>query len=269
MTSSISVRLRARDRELVESRKEILARSQDLEMTNQRLSRVDAERTRFMLLVTHELRAPVSTIHTCAEVALAGHASPEAIRDILRRIRNRSGEMCDLIGDLLRLTRAREEASHDQVLEAVQQGEVLRSIVELMKAEAHNKDLFLSVDAEPDLPPVLANPDRLKLVWTNLISNAIKYTEPGGIVAVALKQVDGQLVATVRDTGIGILPEDHERIFEEFYRANNARMTCPVGTGVGLAIVQRIVRNYGGRIWVESEPGLGSKFTFTLPLAEP
>jgi signal transduction histidine kinase len=81
--------------------------------------------------------------------------------------------------------------------------------------------------------------------------------------------VDGQLLATVRDTGIGIPPEDQERIFEEFYRANNARMTCPVGTGVGLAIVQRIIRNYGGQIWVESEPGLGSKFTFTLPLAEP
>ena len=265
LTSSISVKLRARDRELVESSQSILAKSKELELANRRLRKVDAERTRFMLMVTHELRAPISTIHTSAEVALAGHASPEAVRDILQRIKTRSGELCELIGDLLRLARTREEASRDEQLGPVQPAEVLRSVVELMQTEAHSKDLFLSVDIDPDLAPVRANRERLKLVWTNLLSNAIKYTEPGGIIAVAIKRTDEHLVATVRDTGIGILPEDQERIFEEFYRANNARTTCPVGTGVGLAIVQRIVENYGGKIWVESEPGLGSKFTFTLP----
>jgi two-component system phosphate regulon sensor histidine kinase PhoR len=137
-----------------------------------------------------------------------------------------------------------------------------------MQTEAHSKDLFLSVDIDPDLAPVRANRERLKLVWTNLLSNAIKYTEPGGIVAVALKRADEHLVATVRDTGIGIPPDEQDRIFEEFYRASNARMICPVGTGVGLVIVQRIVENYGGKIWVESEPGLGSKFTFVLPWAD-
>ena len=265
MTSSISDRLRRRDRELLESSQATLAKSQELEMANARLRRVDAERTRFMLLVTHELRAPISTIHTCVEVALASHTSPEAVRDILTRIKRRTGELCELIGDLLRLTRAREEASRDEEVGPVHAGDVLENVVELMKTEAHTKDLFLSVDIESDLAPIQANPDRLKLVWTNLLSNAIKYTEPGGIVAVALKQADGHLVATVRDTGIGIPSEDQDRIFEEFYRSNNARITCPVGTGVGLAIVQRIIENYGGRIWVDSELGLGSKFTFTLP----
>jgi signal transduction histidine kinase len=246
-----------------------MSKSQELELANERLRRVDAERTRFMLLVTHELRAPISTIHTCVEVALAKHTSPEAVRDILERIKRRTGELVDLIGDLLRLTRAREEASRDEELELIQSAEVLQNVVDLMRTEAHSKDLFLSVDIDPDLRAVRVNPERLKLVWTNLLSNAIKYTEPGGIVAVALKQADGQLVATVRDTGIGIAHEDQKRVFEEFYRANNARMACPVGTGVGLAIVQRIIENYGGTISVESEPGLGSKFTFTLPAGEP
>ena len=267
MTSSISVRLRARDRELVESSRDILAKSQELEAANRRLRRVDAERTRFMTLVTHELRAPISTIHTCAEVALAENTSPEAVRDILRRIKRRTGELVELIGDLLRLTRAREEASREEEIGLTQPAEVLESVVELMQTEAHSKDLFLSMDIDPSLVPVRANPERLKLVWTNLLSNAIKYTEPGGIVSVALKQANDHLVATVRDTGIGIPPEDQERIFEEFYRASNARMSCPVGTGVGLAIVQRIIENYGGEIWVESELGLGSKFTFVLPTA--
>jgi signal transduction histidine kinase len=229
---------------------------------------VDAERTRFMLLVTHELRAPISTIHTCVEVALAGHTSPEAVRDILQRIKRRTGELCELIGDLLRLARAREEASRDEQVSPVEPAEVLKNVVELMQTEAHSKDLFLSLDIDPDLALVRANRERLKLVWTNLLSNAIKYSEPGGIVAVALKRADEHLVATVRDTGIGIPPEDQDRIFEEFYRASNARMACPIGTGVGLAIVQRIIENYGGKIWVESEPGLGSKFSFILPWAD-
>jgi signal transduction histidine kinase len=268
MTSSISLRLRERDRELVQSSQAVLTKSLELEAANERLRRVDAERTRFMLLVTHELRAPISTVHTCVEVALAGHTSPEAIRDILQRIKRRTGELCDLIGDLLRLTRAREEASRAAQAQPVEPAEILENVVDLMKTEAHSKDLFLSVDIDPDVGPVWANSDRLKLVWTNLLSNAIKYTEPGGIVAVALKQSDDHLVATVRDTGIGIPHGDHERIFEEFYRAPNARISSSVGTGVGLAIVQRIVENYGGSIWVESEEGLGSKFTFVLPRVE-
>jgi two-component system phosphate regulon sensor histidine kinase PhoR len=100
------------------------------------------------------------------------------------------------------------------------------------------------------------------------LSNAIKYTEPGGIVAVVLRQTPEHLVGTVRDTGIGIPPEDQQRVFEEFYRAENARDLSPIGTGVGLAIVRRIIDNWEGTISVESELGLGSKFTLILPRAD-
>jgi two-component system phosphate regulon sensor histidine kinase PhoR len=85
---------------------------------------------------------------------------------------------------------------------------------------------------------------------------------------VSVGQDPEHVIGTVRDTGIGIPPEDRQRIFEEFYRAENARAVCPVGTGVGLAIVQRIIESWGGRIWVDSEVGLGSKFTFSLPRAD-
>jgi signal transduction histidine kinase len=268
MTSSISARLRDRNQELLQSHQSTLAKSRELEVVNRRLRRLDAERTRFMTLVTHELRAPISTIHTCVELALAGFVSPDQVRDILKRVKRRTADLSELISDLLRLTRAREEASRDEKVALVQPAGVLQSVVELMKTEAGSKDLFLSVDIDPDLAPVHANPDRLKLVWTNLLSNAIKYTEPGGIVAVALKQTPSHLVGTVRDTGIGIAPEDQQRVFEEFYRAENARELSRVGTGVGLAIVQRIIENWGGTISVESELGLGSKFTLLLPRAD-
>lgn len=267
LTSSISIKLRDRDRELVQSHEVILAKSRALEGVIERLRRIDAERTRFLMFVTHELRAPINTIHTCSELALAS-ASPETVRDILTRIKRRTADLSELISDLLRLARAREEESHDAALGLVDTAAVLQSVVELMRAEAHSKDLFLSMDIDSDLAPVRANPDRLKLVWTNLLSNAIKYTEPGGIIGVALKQTSEHVVGTVRDTGIGIPPEDHPRVFEEFFRAENARTLSHVGTGVGLAIVQRLIENWGGRIWVESELGLGSKFSFELPRAD-
>jgi signal transduction histidine kinase len=268
LTSSISVKLRQRDRELVQSHQATLAKGRELETVNERLRRLDAERTRFLTLVTHELRAPINTIHTCVELALAGYASPERVRDILERIERRTTELSELISDLLRLARAREEVIRDERRGIVQAAEVLQSVVQLMKAEADSKDLLLSVDIDSGLAPIQANPDRLKLVWTNLLSNAIKYTEPGGIVGVTLKQTPEEVVGTVRDTGIGIPREDLGRVFEEFYRTENARAVCPVGTGVGLSIVRRIIENWGGQVWVESELGLGSKFVFTLPRAD-
>lgn len=268
LTSSISVKLRKRNYELMQSHQDILAKSRELEAINERLRRMDSERTRFITLVTHELRAPINTIHTCMELGLSEHASPERVRDILERVKKRTAELSNLISDLLRLSRAREESNRDEKLGLVQPADVLQSVVQLMKAEADSKDLFLSLEIDSAVAPVRANADRLKLVWTNLVSNAIKYTEPGGIVAVALKQTPERLVGTVRDTGIGIPPEDLERIFEEFYRAENARDASPVGTGVGLAIVQRIIENWGGEVWVESELGLGTRVSFALPRAD-
>jgi signal transduction histidine kinase len=114
---------------------------------------------------------------------------------------------------------------------------------------------------------VLAGADQLKSVWSNLIGNAIKYTPVGGRVQVSLSHGGDQLVGQVRDTGIGISAEAQARLFTEFFRAENAKAFSRQGTGLGLTIVKRIVEDAGGRIWVESEPGKGTTFTFTLPVA--
>lgn len=243
MTSSISARLRARNRDLME---------------------VSARR-RFMVLVTHELRAPVATLSSCLEFVLSGYGSPKKQKEVLGRAHGRARELLSLIGDLLELTKA--QGAEARVLEAkpIQLADVLQSVCELMKVEADSKDLFLSVDIVPDLPLVRADPDQMKLVWTNLISNAIKYTEPGGIVVASLSHNPNYMVGAVRDTGIGIAHEDLPRIFEEFYRTANAKAVCPLGTGIGLSIVKCTIENYGGKVWVESELGRGSKFTFILP----
>jgi signal transduction histidine kinase len=267
MTSSISARLRARTNELLEVSRSHEAKSQELAELNTKLQKLDAARTKFMVTVTHELRAPVTTIYSCLDLVLGGYASQEKERNVLERAQQRTTELLDLVKDLLELTGARQVEVQAEEAEAIQLADVLRNVEELMRVEAENKDLFLSVDIASDLPLVRAKPDHIKAIWTNLISNAIKYTEPGGIVVASLTHNLDYVVGAVRDTGIGIAADDLPRIFEEFYRTANARATCPRGTGVGLAIVKRMIENYGGKVWVESELGRGSKFTFMLPQA--
>lgn len=267
MTSAISARLRARTNQLLEVSRSHEAKSRELEELNAKLQKLDAARTKFMVTVTHELRAPVATIYSCLDLVLGGFASREKERQILERAQQRTTELLDLVKDLLELTGARQAEVQAEEAEPIQLADVLRNVEELMRVEAENKDLFLSVDIAPDLPLVKARPEHMKTVWTNLLSNAIKYTEPGGIVVASLTHNPGYVVGVVRDTGIGIAAEDLPRIFEEFYRTANAKAVCPQGTGVGLAIVKRMVESYGGKIWVESELGRGSKFTFMLPKA--
>jgi len=114
---------------------------------------------------------------------------------------------------------------------------------------------------------VLANVEHVRQVWTNLISNAIKYTPDGGKVMVSLKEEDGKIRGAVQDTGIGIAPEEQERIFEDFYRTEAAKAMAHHSTGLGLSIVKGIMERYGGRIWLTSKVGEGSTFFFELPKA--
>jgi signal transduction histidine kinase len=154
-------------------------------------------------------------------------------------------------------------------MEPVQIEEVLDEVVRFVRVEAEAKELDLQVQVSSELAAVSALRDQINLVWTNLLSNAIKYSEPGGEVQVCLWQEEDEVRGQVRDTGIGIAEEDLTRVFDEFYRASNARAVSPLGTGVGLALVQRIVESHGGRIWVESVLGQGSTFTFSLPTLAP
>ncbi len=120
------------------------------------------------------------------------------------------------------------------------------------------------MDARP-CGTVVADPVHIKQLWTNLISNAIKYTPRGGQVAIGLFPKDGTIVGIVRDTGIGIAKEDLPHLFREFFRTEQARALTQHGTGLGLSIAKQIVQQYGGNINVESELGKGTQFTFQLP----
>jgi signal transduction histidine kinase len=245
------------------------AEAQKLALEKAKLEELDRAKVAFIRLVTHELQAPIAAIQSYLELILSGYVPPPLAgkqREMLEKAMARAQEQLALLADLLEFGRLREVKTIVQPTR-VRVEEVLRKVVEQFEEQVAQKSLHLGVEIAPDLSPVRAVPDQIRSVWTNLIGNAIRYTPPGGTVAISLRRDDGQVIGQVRDTGIGIAAEAQPRLFTEFFRADNAKSFAPQGTGLGLAIVKQIVEGSGGRIWVQSELGHGSTFTFVLPVA--
>ncbi|MGQ9585702.1 MAG: sensor histidine kinase [Anaerolineae bacterium] len=264
MVGGVAKQLRRREQELMESQAACEVRAAELAAVNQRLEELDQAKTGFMLMVTHELRAPLAAIQSYLQLILKGYVSPDDQKRTLERASERASELLALIADLLELSQARAQPAEAD-LQWAHPEDILHSVVELYQPQARQKGLELTVKVGSDLPKVRVTPRDMKTVWTNLISNAIKYTEPGGKVTISLERGEEGLVGTVQDTGIGIPPKALVHIFDEFYRADNARALSGTGTGLGLSIVKRVVENYGGRIQAESVLGEGSTFTFFWP----
>jgi two-component system sensor histidine kinase/response regulator len=237
----------------------------ELTRAKEELERLDRFKTTFMLTVTHELRAPLTGLQSFLLALLKGYIPPDRQEEILERAVNRTQELLTMVDDLLKLATAKgeEEIRKREVLSLA---DTLEEVFSLSKVQADEKGIVCSLDIRRR-PQVRAHPDQMAQLWTNLISNAIKYTPSGGQVRVTLEEQDGWAVGTVEDTGIGIAPEDQARIFEEFYRTPQAKAAQPRGTGLGLPLVRRIVEGHGGTIAVESQLRQGSRFTFRLPVA--
>jgi two-component system sensor histidine kinase/response regulator len=236
-----------------------------LEEERRRLEELDRAKAAFMLLVTHELKAPVSAILTYIDLLLNDYVPANEVKETLVRLQARALEELDMISDLLEFGKLKEIRSV-ATPEVLQLEAVLEQALRELEAQATAKGLKITVEAGTSLKPVRIAADQAKSVWTNLISNAIKYTPEGGAVLVSLVQKGSTLQGQVADNGIGIPQDAQERLFSEFYRARNARELSIPGTGLGLAIVRQIIESAGGKIWVESQEGQGSKFTFTLPV---
>ena len=219
-----------------------------------------------MLQVVHELRAPIAAVQSCLDVILQGYGTGDTVlhQEMLHLARDRAGALLALVNDLLNLgTVGRPEAAKEVHL--IQLGDVLWHIGPEMSIKAMLRGVDLRLDVANSLPLIIATEEHIKQLLSNLIDNAIKYTNPEGTVTVSLREgVDG-VIGEVRDTGIGIAPEDVDRICEVFYRAKNAREVEPYGTGLGLPIAKRVVELYGGQLHIESGLGKGSRFTFSFP----
>jgi len=252
------------EKEALERRKAELER-EALERRAMELERLDRVKSAFTLTVAHELRAPIAAIQSYLRLMLDGYIPPEQQRKYLVRAQQRISAQLELIGDLLDLAHLQNPDLRIE-REPVNVAESLREVCDLMSSRAQEKGVQFTVSVSEGAPTISADPKHIKQIWSNLVSNAIKYTNEGGAVDVTIAVRDKQVVTSVRDTGIGIVPEDLTRIFEEFYRTKAAKECSEMGTGLGLSIVKRIVGTYQGHIDVQSTVDEGSTFTVTLPV---
>jgi two-component system phosphate regulon sensor histidine kinase PhoR len=227
----------------------------------------EAERARdqFLYHVTHELRTPLTNIRAYAETLSQGVIDdPQTVRECYNVIMSETQRLNRLVEDILNVSQLEVGTARLSATE-VAIDQLLRKIVQDTQgsADAKNIDLLLSLPAK--LPKVRGDRDRLAVVLTNLVGNAIKYTPADGRVDVRTEEEQGRLRIVVSDTGMGIDQADQEKIFEKFYRVDSDSVSKIPGTGLGLAIVKETVRLHGGSVFVESVPGKGSSFTVVLP----
>ena len=229
------------------------------------LKELDQIKSDFVNTVSHDLRTPLTTILGYVELLDRVGSVNNQQAEFIRRIEISVNNITALINDLLDLGRI--EAGFDSRKEVVPMYVMLRYAVDGVRTRALEKEQSLILDADESLPPTLGNPIRLRQMISNLIGNAIKYTQTHGEIHVSGHAEDGQIIIRISDNGPGILPSDQPFIFDKFYRGSNV-IGDVTGTGLGLAIVKSIVENHQGRIWVDSTPGEGSTFTVVLPVVE-
>ena len=223
---------------------------------------LDQLKSDFIHTISHDLRSPLTAI--MGYIDLLDRVGPlnDQQKEFITHVQNNTRSITELVNDLLDLGRI--ESGFDTRKDEVALGTVLRYTLDNLKQQFKQKRLDLILDIALDLPILHGNPLRLRQAIDNLLMNAIKYTPENGKVKVSLHNQADQVIFEVADTGIGISASEQQHIFEKFYRAENAPKNTP-GTGLGLAIVKSIVENHGGRIWVESVLGRGTKFTVILP----
>ena len=239
----------------------------ELRGTNVKLAEASRLKSEFIANVSHELRTPMNAIIGYTEFMLEGldgELTAQQTSD-LRRVHSAADNLLEIINGLLDLAKI-EAGQMDIKPEAFRMHELADELVSLLGPRARAKDLVLRSDIEPALPAAFADPYHFRQILINLTGNAVKFTTKGEIVLSAVQARD-TLTVTVSDTGEGIAPEAQAIIFDEFRQADGSASRRHGGTGLGLAIARRLVLLNGGRIWVESQVGAGSRFHFTVPIA--
>ena len=231
------------------------------------LRRLERVRQDFVANVSHEFKTPLTAIQGFAETLLGGALEdPKNNRRFLEIMRDHANRLARLTDDLLKLARI-EAGKLELEFSPVGVIEFIERCAETALMKASRKQITLDIEIPPGLPPVRGDASLLRDVLQNLVDNAIQYTPPGGRIRVSARVNSNEMVIEVADTGIGIPLIDQERIFERFYRVDAARSREAGGTGLGLSIAKHIIDAHDGRLWVESTVGEGSRFSFSIPLA--
>jgi signal transduction histidine kinase/CheY-like chemotaxis protein len=253
-------RVQDRTRELAEA-------NERLQEANEHLQELDEQRARFLNIAAHDLRNPLAGIQSLLQLVQEKRGTQEQLDEYLQMALGEVHRLGRLLNDLLDLSRL-GAGMVTLDLKPLQLTEMVRSALVGQRPVIEERKHTVQLAVPDDLPPVEADPDRLLQILDNLIGNAAKYTSEGGTITIFAERHDQEVWTTVRDTGIGIPEAELDSIFQPFQRASTTRHDG-LGAGLGLSITRQLVERHGGRIWVESEPGQGSTFTFSLPIASP
>jgi len=234
------------------------------------LVRLEKVRRDFVANASHELKTPVTAIRGMAETIIDDpKLDPGKRASFIEKIKNQSMRLSALLADLLTISHLESEDQRSAETPIIDLREAVSVPVEEMAPQARERGIDMTAIL-PDSPvQILGDMDMLKRAVINLVDNAIKYTGKGGKIDITVAQDGGEAILEVKDTGIGIAKNDHERIFERFYRVDRARSRELGGTGLGLSIVKNIILSHEGTIDINSEPGNGSTFLLHFPLVSP
>jgi two-component system phosphate regulon sensor histidine kinase PhoR len=213
--------------------------------------------------ISHEFRTPLAGIKAMVETLRDGAIDDKkAARDFLARIDSEVDRLTQLVAELTELSRI-ETGKAELKKESVNLNQLVEEVIAQLSLQAERQKLSISQEFAADLPSVPADKDRVRQVIANLVHNAIKFSHSGGRITITTRTLEGAVIVDIADTGLGIPREDLPRVFERFYKGDKAR--AGEGTGMGLAIAKHVVEAHGGSIWVRSEEGKGSTFSFSLP----
>jgi two-component system, NtrC family, sensor kinase len=268
MAASLQASVQGLEQKVEERTRELQQALAELSRKGRQLEVASKHKSEFLANMSHELRTPLNAIIGFSQVLrkrMFGEINPRQ-EEYLDDILSSGHHLLSLINDVLDLAKV-EAGQVELEVATFSLREALERGVVMVREPAVKKGIGLSLALAPDVDLVDGDERRLRQVVYNLLSNAVKFTPGGGCIDVASSRVNGEVRVTVTDTGPGIAPEDHERIFEEFQQTD-VGVDQREGTGLGLALSKRLVELHGGRIWVESEPGHGSRFVFTLPIEE-
>ena len=237
----------------------------EIQETSRQLEEASQHKSQFLANMSHELRTPLNAIIGYTELILDGiyGETPEKTLTVLKRVESNGRHLLGLINDVLDFSKI-EAGQLKLALADYSMKDVVHKVYSAVEPLAAKKNLGFKVDVPPDMPAGHGDEQKLTQVLLNLVGNAIKFTDTGE-VTIKVAPANGSFSVAVHDTGPGIDPANQEKLFEEFQQADNSITKAKGGTGLGLAISRRIIEMHGGRLWVNSSPGNGAIFTFTIP----
>jgi len=229
--------------------------------------KIELIKSQFVSMVAHELKTPIAAVQGFINIILDDliHLDREKEKEYLQRASVRLNSLTALVNDLLDISRM-ELKTKQREIEAVNLEEIVNSTIQFLEFDISNKKINVDKNFQTNLPPIYADVNEISRLFTNLISNAIKYNKENGSIYITAHQEDDYINIKIRDTGIGMKPEEKEKLFNEFYRAKNEKTRGISGTGLGLSIVKKIVESYNGKIEVDSRYEYGTTFTIHLPI---